>query len=212
MSGAANNAPVQERHAGVRVAFAGFVLVIFILGPVLILAGVVPYHYRYWLLAIVFAAAAIYLLARRTKLRALGFRRDTLKASLRANLWITGVALALIGILYFSNLLPPVIVPKWRWFFLVYLLVSCPLQELLFRGALFVEMERAGIQRRAWKVGVSALLYCFPHSIYHSPWALGVTFGIGIVWGLEFAAHRNLAGVILSHCILGTVSLFSGLI
>lgn len=212
MNGAVNNPAEKEVHARSRVAFVGFVLIIYILGPVLVLVGVVPFRYRYWLLAIVFAAAAIYLWARKTSLRTLGFRRDTMRASLRANLWITGAALAIIGILYFANVLPPVVVPKWRWFFLIYLLISCPLQELLFRGALFAEMERAGIRRRAWKAGISALLYCFPHSIYHSPWTLGVTFAIGIVWGLEFDAHRNLAGVIPSHCVLGTVSLFSGMI
>jgi membrane protease YdiL (CAAX protease family) len=212
MSEAAYISPGEGAQASSRTAFAALVLMVYLLPAALILTDFIPFNHRYWLFSGVIAVAAVWVFARGASLESVGFRREKLKASLRANAWITFVALALIAILYFSGVLPPAVIPKWRWFFLLYVLGSCPAQEFLYRGALFHEMERAGIRGRLWRVGISSLLYCYPHSIFHSPLTLVVTFFIGVVWAWEYSVHRNLWGVILSHCILGTVSIFSGLI
>lgn len=154
----------------------------------------------------------VYVWLRGHGLAALGFRRDTLRKSAIYNLGVAGAALLIIAALFFCGVLPLEAPPKWRWFFLFYVLVSCPAQEFLFRGALFTEMDRAKITNRGWQIALSSILYCFPHVIYHSAITLCAVLLIGIAWSYGFSRYRNFWAVAASHCLLGAVSVLSGLI
>lgn len=202
----------QSSLVKTRIEFATFVFAIYLFPPVLVLAGVIPSRDRFALLSVVTIIAALYVWIRDDGLSALGFRTDTLRASVRYNLGIILAALVVIAALFFTGVLPLDSRPPWRWFLLFYLLVSCPAQEFLFRSVLFAEMGRAGFTRHSWQVGLSSILYCFPHVIYRSVITLCVVLVIGIAWSYGFSRHRNFWGVALSHCMLGAVSIISGLI
>lgn len=215
VAGRPNKTPVCDQGdstAKRRIIFAIFVAAVYVLPPILVLTNVVPYRHRFTLLAVVTAMTAVYVWLRGDGLAALGFRRDTFGASLRYNSAVTAAGLLIIAALFFSGVLPIHGQPPWRWFFLVYMVVSCPAQEFLFRSVLFAEMDRAGITQRGWQVGWSSVLYCFPHVVYRSVITLFVVLVIGVVWGYGFSRDRNFWGVAASHCILGAVSVLAGLI
>jgi hypothetical protein len=197
---------------GTQLGFAGFLVLVYILPPLLILAGAIPFSFRFPLLLIIAAMVLLYVLLKGNSLSSLGLRIDNLKSSLKYNLLITLLALIMIAILYFVGLIRAPSISQWRWFFIFYVLLSCPAQEFLFRGALFAEMDRAGITQKIWQVTISSVSYSFLHVIYRDAITLSVSLVIGIAWGLSYFISRNLWGVTISHCILGTASIFVGLI
>lgn len=100
-----------------------------------------------------------------------------------------------------------------------YLLLSVPLQELVFRGVfpgavrflLGADDPRAG----AAAVLVSTLAFC----AVHLPWGPGAALLVavpGLVWGIQAERDRSLLGVVLSHLavgwtFLGALPLWSGI-
>lgn len=199
-------------RSGSRLGFAAFLALIYIVPPLLILTRVVPFSFRFSALLIIAAGVFVYVIWRGNSLYALGFRMDTFRASFVYNLWVTLLAVLIIAILNFLGLIHAPTVPQWRWFFIFYVLLSCPAQEFLFRSVLFAEMDRVGISHRLWQITISSLAYCFLHIIYKDAITLGVSLLIGVVWGLGYYSSRNFWGVTISHCILGSVSIFMGLI
>jgi hypothetical protein len=197
---------------GSRFEFAVFLLLAYLAPPLLILSGVMPFSFRFPMLLITTGIVLAYTFLRGDSPSALGFRRDTLKQSLVYNLSVTLLALLAIAALHSLGLIRTPTIPPWRWFFAFYVLLSCPAQEFLFRSALFAEMDRAGITGNIWQVVISSAAYCFLHVIYRDAITMGVSLFIGIIWGLGFYTARNFWGVTVSHCILGTVSIFVGLI
>lgn len=198
--------------AGTRLGFAGFLVLAYIVPPLLILVRIVPFNFRFPLLLITTLFVIAYVIWKKHSLSLLGFRTDTLKRSIVYCFWITLAALVSIAVLHLLGLIRAPTIPKWQWFFVFYVLLSCPAQEFLFRSVLFAEMDRSGITRRLWQVSLSSAAYCFLHIIYRDAITLSVSLFIGIIWGTSYYASRNFWGVTISHCILGTVSIFVGLI
>ncbi len=198
--------------AGTRFGFASFLMLVYIMPPLLILVRAVPFGWRFPLLLITSVIVFAYVIWKGGNLSALGFRTDTFKRSLVYNFFVTLLCLMAIAVLHLLGLIRAPAIPPWRCFFIFYVLISCPAQEFLFRSALFAEMDRAGINDRVWQVTISSFAYCFLHVIYRDAITLVVSLLIGIVWGLGYYASRNFWGVTISHCILGAVSISTGLI
>jgi hypothetical protein len=192
--------------------FAGLLALAYVLPPVLILAGVIPFEFRFPMLLITTGIVAAYVVWKGDGAAALGFRKDTLKRALVYSLGITSVALLAIGVMHELGVIRTPTIPAWRWFFVFYVFVSCPAQEFLYRSALFAEMECSGITGKVWQIAISTVAYCFLHVIYRDAITLGVTLLMGIVWGVSYRFAKNFWGVTLSHCVLGTVSILVGLI
>lgn len=95
-------------------------------------------------------------------------------------------------------------------FFWTYTLLA-PLQEFLMRGVLQSSVERilSGRHRTAWAVVTTAVLFGACHTTYSVPFAL-ITVGAGLVWGWLYTRHRNLAGITLSHIIVGQAFILTG--
>jgi CAAX protease family protein len=201
-----------EARSGTRLGFATFLVLVYLVPPLLILFRVVPFAFRFHLLLISALIVLAYVILMGDSASKLGFRADTLKRSTEYNLGVTLLALMAIAALHFLGLIRAPTIPQWRWFFVFYVLLSCPAQEFLFRSALFAEMDRSGVVSRFWQISISSLAYCFLHVIYRDSITLGVTFLMGVIWGVGYYSWRNFWGVTISHCILGTFSILVGLI
>ncbi|MDF5730392.1 MAG: CPBP family glutamic-type intramembrane protease, partial [Rhizonema sp. PD38] len=59
---------------------------------------------------------------------------------------------------------------------------------------------------------ISSLLYSFVHLIYRDVPTLVFTFIIGLLWGCYYAKFRNLYSIIVSHSLLGAISIQVGLV
>jgi membrane protease YdiL (CAAX protease family) len=97
------------------------------------------------------------------------------------------------------------------FFYIFYILVSCPFQEFVYRGYLFHALDILHLKRWS-RIIVAAILYSFVHVIYGDPYILLSTFIAGMLWNMHYDMIRNLAGVIVSHAILGVLTITLGLI
>ncbi len=102
------------------------------------------------------------------------------------------------------NMLEPHV---YKW--LIIYSLSSIVQELTVRGALqsTLEMFLTGTHFRAHAVLVSALLFSVCH-LHMSFLFAAVAFVPGLYWGWLFSRQRNLAGVIVSHQLVGVYVFF----
>jgi membrane protease YdiL (CAAX protease family) len=91
-------------------------------------------------------------------------------------------------------------------------LASCPAQEFACRGFLFAEMTRRGITGAGAQIAVSAVSYAFLHVVYQDWLAFLAPLFIGLAWGAIYRRWPNLWGVVVSHAILGLISIMIGLV
>jgi CAAX protease family protein len=188
------------------------VLAAFYLPPLLIVVGVIPFAYRFVVLVAVAGALALLAWLRGTPAADLGLRSDNLKPALAVN---AALALLLGSALLAAFALGLIRQPRaidWWWLAPFYVAVSCPAQEFLCRGFLFAEMQRRGITGAGAQIAVSAVSYAFLHIVYGDWLAFLAPLAIGVVWGALYRRYPNLWGVILSHAVLGLVSIRVGLI
>ena len=80
-----------------------------------------------------------------------------------------------------------------------YVLISVPLQELIFRGFLQKQLFRFG---KATAIIIFAALYGAIH--FHNALLVALTIAAGIAWGYSFSRRQTLVGPIASHVVLGT--------
>lgn len=96
-------------------------------------------------------------------------------------------------------------------FYAFYVLISCPFQEFAYRGYLLHAMEIIGL--RTWiRIAIAAILYSFVHIIYRDIYILLFTLLAGAAWSVHYNKFRNLAGVTLSHAILGILTIVLGFV
>lgn len=96
------------------------------------------------------------------------------------------------------------------YFYMFYVLVSCPLQEIVFRGC--VKAIYGGQENEIQYIIVSALLYGFIHIIYKDALTFFGAAFIGIIWAFISFRTGNLVGPILSHMIFGVYTIRKGFI
>jgi uncharacterized protein len=192
--------------------FLPTIFILYYLPPLLLWVGALPFAWRFQILAVMTVALILYDYQRGLSLKVLGFRRDTLKASLILNT-VVSVSLVILMIFSFENgLIRTPAVPDGKLFFAYYLFISAPSQEFLFRSNLFALMEKAGVRGAVLQIAISAVTYSFLHIIYNDPLTLAVTFIVGLVWGWMYHYYPNFWGVAISHAVLGAVSIKVGII
>ncbi len=184
----------------------------YVIGPALLWVGVLPYRGRFVALTL-FTAVMVHH-ARRTGLRAadLGFRREGLRSSLTLQGWLTLALIAMLVIARRAGWLPAPEQPVTALFALFYVLVSSPSQEFLYRGLLFAEFDRSTRLSERSKQGLVAALYSYLHCFYGDWLTIVVTLAIGLAWGALYRRTGNLWGAIVSHAVLGAMSIAYGLV
>jgi len=79
-----------------------------------------------------------------------------------------------------------------------YIVLSVPVQEIIFRGILQTELYRFGKLRA---VAISSIIFAAAH--FASPLLVVLTFPAGLAWGYSFSRRGTLIGPMISHAILG---------
>jgi membrane protease YdiL (CAAX protease family) len=192
--------------------FSGFILFAFYTPVTLIWLNVIPFRYRFFLAFIVMAVTIPYILKRGFNWSELGFRRDTLKGSLKWNLGVSSFFLVLVYGFYYAGWIEPAQVRLWPIFLIAYVLVLTPVQEFFFRSILFAEMEKVRVRTPLPIIALSSLSYGFLHVIYQKPAMLVATLLMGVVWGCIYYKYPNFWGVTISHALVGAVAITVGMI
>jgi uncharacterized protein len=184
----------------------------FVLPVLLMLTGIIPLKYRFYVLEIMTVTTIIYSILKHKRVSELGLTVTNLKSSFLQILPVTMIFSAvMIGIYLIGWIrLPENATIPWV-FYLFFVFISSPSQEFLYRGFLFSLLSEININNNQ-KIIVSTLLYSFVHAIYWDIPTLVITFLIGLIWGYNYAKYNNLFGVIFSHSVLGAVAILVGLI
>jgi uncharacterized protein len=178
----------------------------------LILSGHLPFAWRFYILAIMTAVMLVYDFWHGVGLRELGFRRDTLTASLLSSAAATLVLVSIMCLSFRAGIIRDSTAPDWKLFFAYYVFISSPSQEFLFRSNLFALMRRNNIRGPFVQILLSAITFSFLHIIYRDPLTLLATFTVGFLWGWVYYRHPNFVGVAVSHAVVGATAIKVGLI
>jgi uncharacterized protein len=181
--------------------------------PVLLLwSGIIPFAYRFHVLAIVLLSFIVHSLHQGYRLSELGFTLENSWNSIRWNLLFS-----LIGSLglYFTYKIG-VVTPREASYslpcFLFYIVFLGPIQEFIFRGIMFAEMKRCKILDPKMMLLISTSTFCFLHIIYNHPPILLITCVSGFVWGAIYLRWPSIWGISLSHSLLGALAMFLGVL
>lgn len=193
-----------------KVIFVGAILFIYLGIPLLILVGIIPWGMKF--VALVAGAVFMYLLARisgRTR-SDLGITCLHAKKSLLAVTPLTLFFMA-ASILFLVTSGARFYPTEGLGFFVFYVFISCPAQELLFRGIL-ANMLRTFKLRQHVEIAIASLLFGFVHIIYRDILTVTAMIIVGFFWYRAYKKAPNLLGVTVSHIILGVLTIAVGLV
>lgn len=120
-----------------------------------------------------------------------------------------GGAIAFVYLFFRSGLTVPVILAEisGRPAYLTalrYILVSVPLQEIIFRGYLINRMEIAGWNRKQILI-LSSAIFGLIHAPFNNIYlTLGSAF-LGWWWAVSYLKFNNLWAVMISHSLIGLI-------
>lgn len=183
------------------------IILIYIALPVLICQSCFLFNIKFYLLTVI--GILIFCLLKIFKIpnNYLGLTKNNYIKSLKRNLPVIIICIILIVIV---KLLPynRFTSNKTIVFYIFYILISCPIQEFLYRGV-FGYFDKIKEHKWLWVI-TSSICYAFVHIIYKG--FLTCVIIIGIIWYLLYRKDYNLFGVVLSHIVLGILTISLGII
>lgn len=185
------------------------ILLIYIILPILIYFFDILFNIKFYLLTII--GVLVFGLMKLFKVTNdyIGITQTSLIKSVKRNILfiiICIVAIIIIKLLSLERFIPN----ETLTFYIFYILVSCPIQEFLYRGV-FGYFEKVMGYKWLWLI-ISSLCYAFVHIIYKDYLTCFVTFIIGIIWYLLYRKDYNLFGVCISHIVLGILTISLGIV
>ena len=178
--------------------------------PILICIGIIPWNMKF--VALIVGAVMMYIVMRilgHTH-SDIGITRQRTIYSLKTVLPITIILIIAAGL--FLLLGKPRFSPtEGIGFYVFYVLISCPAQELLFRGILSRMLQELGAHR-VLELGVAAALFGYVHIIYGDMLTVVIMSIVGLFWYRAYQRSSNLIGVTMSHVVLGVMTIALGII
>ncbi len=90
---------------------------------------------------------------------------------------------------------------------LLYILISVPLQEFVFRGFYIARLELVS-KNKLFLVVYSSAVFAIIHIAFQNKLMLPLAFLLGLYLSRLFLRFRNLAGTVFSHAVVGAVLLW----
>ena len=186
------------------------IVCVYLMLPILICIGVIPWSMKF--AALIVGAVMMYILMRilgHTH-SDIGITRQRTIYSLKTVLPIT-VALIIAAGLFLLLEKPRFSPTEGIVFYVCYILISCPAQELLFRGILSRMLQELRLHR-VLELGVAAALFGYVHIIYGDILTVVIMGIVGLFWYRAYQRSPNVIGVTISHVVLGVMTIALGII
>lgn len=185
------------------------IILIYIALPVLICRFHILFDIKFYLLTVIGILMFILLKIFKVSNEYLGITKKNLMKSVKRNLPVIMMCIifiAVVELLPYNRFTPNETIE----FYAFYIFISCPIQEFLYRGV-FGYFEKIKEHKWIWLIA-SSICYAFVHIIYRDYITCIITFIIGIIWYQLYRKDYNLFGVVLSHIILGILTISLGII
>lgn len=186
------------------------IVCVYLMLPILICIGVTPWSMKF--AALIVGVVAMYIV-----MRILGYTHSDIGItqqrtiySLRTVLPIT-IALIIAAGLFLLLEKPRFSPTEGIGFYVFYVLISCPAQELLFRGILSRMLQELRLHR-VLELGVAAALFGYVHIIYGDILTVVIMGIVGLFWYRAYQRSSNLIGVTISHVVLSVMTIALGII
>lgn len=186
------------------------IVYVYLMLPILICIGIIPWNMKF--VALIVGAAMMYILMRilgHTH-SDIGITRQHTIYSLKTVLPIT-IALVIAAGLFLLLEKPRFSPTEGIGFYVYYILISCPAQELLFRGILSRMLQELGAHR-VLELGVAATLFGYVHIVYGDMLTVVIMSVVGLFWYRAYQRSSNIIGVTISHVVLGVMTIALGII
>jgi membrane protease YdiL (CAAX protease family) len=187
-----------------------FVLVatITIVPTCLLFIGYIDFYYRFVVLTICGTLGLLVTWWWGARPEDIGFTRKSIERSISLGLLVFIVVYCGLHIIGVANTKP---LPSNKIFYVFYILISCPLQEVFFRGCVYYSLTENGKSNIIYII-VSAMLYASVHIIYRDYVVVIGALLLGVGWAIIFARTRNIVGIIISHILVGVYTIQIGAI
>lgn len=196
-------------------ASAPFLLLLLVncyLPILLIWFDVIPFTYRFHVLATVLCTFVLFGLYRGYGLGELGLTLKNCRSSMLANALFCAAGGLGLYLVFLGGFQMPREHSYSLTCFLLYIVFLAPVQEFIFRGIMFAEMKRCRIADRRIMLLISTVSFSFLHIIYDYPPLLLITFISGLAWGMMYLRWPSLLGISMSHALLGAFAMFLGVL
>ena len=186
------------------------IICVYFMPPILICIGVIPWNMKF--VALVVGLVMLYIVMRilGNTHSDIGITRQRTSYSLKTVLPIT-IALIIAAGLFLLLEKPQFSPTEGIGFYVFYILISCPAQELLFRGILSRMLQELRLHR-VLELGVAAALFGYVHIIYGDILTVVIMGIVGLFWYRAYQRSSNLIGVTISHVVLGVMTIALGII
>lgn len=186
------------------------IVCVYLMLPILFCIGIIPWNMKF--VALVVGAVAMYIVMRILGHTHgdIGITRQRTIYSLKTVLPIT-IALIIAAGLFLLLEKPRFSPTEGIGFYVCYILISCPAQELLFRGILSRMLQELQLHR-VLELGVAATLFGYVHIIYGDMLTVVAMSIVGLFWYRAYQRSSNIIGVTISHVVLGVMTIALGII
>ncbi len=185
---------------------------IYCIPVILILLGVLPFQYRFVYLTLMGAFVGLLAYRRGYTLEELGLKGGNIRLDIALNGLLVLVFLSFFSVAYFAGMFGRKFIPESAFFYIFYVLISCPVQEFLYRSYFFALLQKSKCSEMHCVVLCSAIAFSFLHTIYHDVVTLVAVFAAGIAWAFIYAKTKSFYGVCMSHALFGTMTILAGLV
>ncbi|OGD56373.1 hypothetical protein A3I57_00175 [Candidatus Beckwithbacteria bacterium RIFCSPLOWO2_02_FULL_47_23] len=178
----------------------------------LLIEKIIPawHTYRYWLMFASLAYIGLFVLSRPQIGQSLGLQRKNFRPSVNDLVWPTlyaAVSIVALSLLFPANDVFPFIILGVRlapfWFSVFrYIVVSVPLQEIIFRSFL-INRSALVIKNKLLLQAYAALIFMLMHFSFKTSILIAGTLILGWIWSGNFIKYRNVYSVALSHIAVG---------
>lgn len=193
-----------------KIIYLCAIICVYFMPPILICIGIIPWNMKF--AALVIGAVAMYVVMRilGNAHSDIGITRQRTIYSLKTVLPIT-IALIIAAGLFLLLKKPRFSPTEGIGFYVFYILISCPAQELLFRGILSRMLQELGVHR-VLELGIVAALFGYVHIIYGDMLTVVIMSIVGLFWYRAYQRSSNIIGVTISHVVLGVMTIALGII
>ncbi len=187
--------------------FAGYII-----PPLLIFIGWVDYEYRYHIMAPTIIWVIFYSVSMKFTSKDLGLVWNHFPKALLLQVGISGSMTALAIIMINQGYVRSLNAPESYWFYIMYLFISGPVQEYVYRAVPVAELDRLEWMPNVLKVMIVTLNFAWLHVIYFDWIIYFASLWMGLVWTSLYYYKRNFWAVSIAHAICGFAAIWFGLI